>query len=142
MDIRPLSDEEESARQSALALASRLSGTQLPLGLSEVDALYRVIRDDHPDFEEGVIAIGIAFGELIARNGGYEWIRVTDEWGSETSLCAADWEAWCNPISMIQKRIHRREDVNLGDLCEDTIWTMQKQIDEGKAASRKREDFS
>jgi hypothetical protein len=140
VEIHPLTDEEEDARQSALALAARLIGKSLPLGVPEVNALYQVIRNEHADFEEGVIATGIAFGELIVRKAGYEWVRVTDEWGSETSLSPKGWNGSCHPISMIQKRIERREDVDLGELCEDTIWTLQKRINAGKAAPRESKD--
>lgn len=83
-----------------------------------------------------MIATGIAFGELISRKAGYDWVRVIDEWGSETCLSPKGWDGTCHPISMIQKRTARREDIDMGELRDDTIRTVQKRIDAGLVGPR------
>ena len=137
LQIRALNPEEEAARLSALQLAARLVGGTLPLSVEQVQALFLVIRDDHPDLDEGQIAIGIAFGELIVACGGFEWVRVTDEYGSETSLAPLGIQGACHPISMVQKRIERREDVDIRDLRDRTIDLIQNRVEEGHWAARR-----
>ena len=136
LQIRPLTAEEENAKVAALQLAARLVGATPPLSLDQVQALYYVIRDDFPDFQEAQIGIGIAFGELIAAKAGLEWVRLTDEYGSETSLAPAGFQEACHPISMIQKRIERREDLDLADLRDWTIEQIQKGIEQGRWGPR------
>jgi Domain of unknown function (DUF3806) len=83
-----------------------------------------------------VIALGVAFGELIVGKAGYQWVRVIDEWDSENSLSPIGWDACCHPTSMIQKRIERREAVQLSDLVDDTIYTIEKRIADGHVGIR------
>jgi hypothetical protein len=135
-EIRALTAEEESARLNALDLAVRLAGGIIPLKAPRVQALYDVIREDFPNNTDAVIALGIAFGELIKAKAGYEWIRVEDEFGSETSLAPVGYDGVCHPLSMIQKRINRAELLDIVELCDDTIRTVQGMIDDGRCAPR------
>lgn len=139
VEIRALTPEEEVARISALEMAARLVGGALPLSVAQVQALYQVLKDEHPDFDEGKIALGVAFGELIVAQAGYYWVRLTDEYGSETSLAHPTAAAECHPISMMQKRVERGEDLDIAGLRDDTIALVDKRFAGGLCAARKNE---
>jgi uncharacterized protein DUF3806 len=141
LEIRALTIEEEEARREALQMAARLVGGTPPLTVREVGELYIVLRDQYPDFLEGQIAVGIAFGELIAANSGYEWIRVTDEHGSETALSPPGLQGCCHPISMMQKRIKERADIDIAQTINATIQVIEERVRSGQWAARKSADM-
>ena len=98
MDIRPLSDDEEAYRQEALALAAHYLDSTSPLPMEKVQELYQVVAVNCRDYDKAQIAVGIAFGETIAEKAGWEWVRATDEYGSETSLSPLGYMVACYPI--------------------------------------------
>jgi hypothetical protein len=136
LDIRSLSDEEEGYRQEALALAAQYLDGANPLTIEKVQELYQVVAESFRDYDKAQIAVGIAFGETIADRTGWEWVRVTDEYGSETSLSPPDYAIACHPISMIQKRIASGESVDLAELRDETIEVIKRRIAEGFAKAR------
>ncbi len=83
--------------------------------------LYDVICRNHADNIDAGIAIGLAFGETITSETDYEWVRVSDEYGEETALSPVGLMAACHPISMLQKRIAKREHVSLAELRQGVI---------------------
>lgn len=137
MDIRPLSDDEEVFRQQALALAAQYLDSASPLSMKKVQELYQVVAKNFRDYDKAQIAVGIAFGETIAEKAGWEWVRVTDEYGAETSLSPPGYTIACHPISMIQKRIAAYEEVDLAELRAETIDVIERRIAEGYAGVRK-----
>ena len=137
MDIRPLSDDEEGYRQEALALAANYLDRTTPLPMEKVQELYQVVAENFRDYEKAQIAVGITFGEMIAERTGWEWVRVTDEYGAETSLSPPGYMIACHPISMIQKRIAANEPVDLAELRDETIDVIERRIAEGYADERK-----
>jgi hypothetical protein len=141
LQIRPLTAEEEEAREAALQMAARLVGATPPHTVEQVDELYKVLRDEYPNFLEGQIAVGVAFGELIAAKSDYEWIRVTDEYGSETALAPRGVQGACHPISMMQKRIDERADIDIGRTRDATIEIIEERIRSGQWAARKSADI-
>lgn len=136
MIIRQLTDDEQAALADGLALAARLVDGLPPLSADQVQALYDALCSDHPNDAEGIIAAGLAFGELIAARADYEWVRVADDFGEETVLAPRNKEIICAPVSMIQKRIEEREAVSIPRLRDATIATVQQEIDDGDVPAR------
>jgi hypothetical protein len=101
-----------------------------------VQELYRVVPKNFRDYEKAQIALSIAFGETIARKTGWEWIRVIDEYGAETSLSPPGFMIACHPISMIQKRLDADETIDVAELRDDTIELIERRIAEGRAGER------
>jgi hypothetical protein len=136
LEIRSLSHDEEGDRQEALALAAHYLDGASPLTIEKVQELYQVVAESFRDYDKAQIAVGIAFGETISERTGWEWVRVTDEYGSETSLSPPDYAIACHPISMIQKRIATGEPVDLAALRDETIEVIKCRIAEGFAKAR------
>ncbi|MEL6361826.1 MAG: DUF3806 domain-containing protein [Pseudomonadota bacterium] len=131
MEIRPLNEEEHSALNDGLKLAARYVDDELPLSLDQVQSLYDVICQNHSENLEAQIAVGLAFGQTIASVTDYEWVRVKDEYGEETALSPAGLKAACHPISILQKRIAKKEQVNLGELRDGVIRIIESRRAEG-----------
>lgn len=125
MQIRPLNDEEVNALNEGLKLAAHLVSSALPLSMAEVQSLYDAIRNNHHDNTDAQIALGLAFGELITENTDYKWVRVHDEYGEETALSPPGVQVACHPISMLQKRVSKKEDVNIEELRDGTIKSVE-----------------
>lgn len=105
--------------------------------MEKVQELYQVVAENFRDYDTAQIAVGIAFGEMIAEKTGWEWVRVTDEYGAETSLSPSGYTIACHPISMIQKRIAAYEPVDLTELRDETVDVIERRIAEGYAGERK-----
>jgi hypothetical protein len=118
--LRVLTANERIALQAGLDTAARLLDATLPLSGGQVQALYDLLLEsDHdPDHQ---IAAGLAFGDLIAREPECEWARIEDEYGSETCVAVIGRMTNCAPISMIQKRIRRNENVDISELRDGTL---------------------
>ena len=126
VDSRPLTPDEETALENGLDLAARLAGEPLPLKVWQVQALYDVFLEEKIEDPDSIIALGLAFGRLFFELLPVEWLRVADEWGAETSLARKGTKAYCHPISMIQKRLERSEQVDLKWLSEETARRLMK----------------
>lgn len=137
MDIRPLSDDEEGYRQEALALAAHYLDSANPLAIQKVQELYQVVAENFGDYDKAQIAVGIAFGETIVEKTGWDWVRVTDEYGAETSLSPPGYSIACHPVSMIQKRIAANEPVDLAELRDEAINVIERRVAEGYYGERK-----
>ena len=120
-----------------MALAARYLDSAGPLPVEKVQELYQVVAEHFRDYDEAHIAVGIAFGETIARKTGWEWVTVTDEYGAETSLSPPGYTIACHPISMIQKRVADNEPVDLAELRDEAIEIIERRIAEGYAGTRK-----
>jgi hypothetical protein len=135
-ELRRLTDSEIAALNSGLALASRLAKQESVLSLEQVQALYdRALDDGQPDVERD-IAIGLAFGNLLVDDKEFVWARISDKWGDETCVAVAGKNCHAAPISMIQKRLRRAENVNLAELRDGTIRVLREQA--SLAADRDR----
>ena len=120
-----------------MALAADYLDSAGPLSVGDVQIIYQVIMEDFRDHDLALIAVGIAFGETIAAKAGWEWVRVTDEYGSETSLGPAGYNITCHPISMIQKRIQDGVSVEIEELRDETIAHIQRRIADGWVGVRR-----
>lgn len=136
MDIRPLSHDEELYRQEALALAAHYLGSVTPLSMEQVQELYQVVAEDFRDYDNAQTAVGVAFGEAIMERAGWEWVRVTDEYGAETALSPHGYMVACHPISIIKKRIAANEQIDLAELRDETIKTVDRLVGQGHYAKR------
>lgn len=128
-EIRPLNAEELAARDAAIPLVrSSLSGVggRLPehldrSALPELQKLYNVLAARDEKREDVSIALGVAFAFVFESTGEFEWVRVTDEFGSESCLAIPGKEIWISPISMIVKRVDRGDDVDLAQLFDTAL---------------------
>lgn len=136
MQIRDLNDEEKSALTSGLLLAAKLAQADGPLTIEQVQAIYDVIAKDPKSFPEAVIAVGLAFGQTIVSEGNYEWVRVEDQYGSETVLSPNGYSLILSPISMIQKRMDDGESVDLSELREQATSVIVHKIENGELKER------
>jgi Domain of unknown function (DUF3806) len=64
----------------------------------------------------------------LVSNGEFEWVRVTDESGEETCVAIQGLSVYCSPISMIQKRLSRRELPDFVELRKSTIAMMEDMV--------------
>lgn len=131
MNIRELTQEERDALEQGLDLAAKLVDGSRPLSAESVQELYEALLKRQGDFSEGVIAAGLSFGQLIADRAGYEWVRVSDEYGDETCLSPIGVQVMCAPISMIQKRMSQESRVNIPELRDETIQAIELGIKAG-----------
>lgn len=132
--LRALEEGEIVALQQALALAARMANVQTALRVEQVQALYDAALDADQNDAEQIIAIGLAFGDLIVDGAEFEWARISDEWGEETCVAVVGKTVHCAPISMIQKRIGRAEPLSIAELLEGT----RKMLRDAAADAAKR----
>lgn len=121
MEIRALSSEERKALEDGLSLVAKIADAETPLSVDHVQEVCNVLQTKHSDFPEGVIAVGLALGQLIVEISDYEWVRVIDEYGEETALSPPGGQFACHPISMVQKRINQNELVDIAHLRDESI---------------------
>lgn len=126
MELRALTDDEATALHSGLALAASMAGSETKLSVSQVQSLYDAALDRDERDVERLIAIGLAFGDLIAGGSEFEWARISDKWGNETCVAVVGKMTHCAPISMIQKRISRAEAVDIDELRDGTIDALRR----------------
>lgn len=135
MTASPLSAEERDALESGLELAAAIAGGSRPLEAAQVQALYDGFLG-----KEGVGAavsvVGLAFGELLLSRGPFEWVRVVDDHGSETSVGVIGAELFCYPITMIETRLADGEAVDIELLAGQTAMELKKLLDTGGCATR------
>jgi len=86
--------------------------------------------------EQNLLALGAAFGEMICAQGDFEWVHVSDEYGSGPALAPVGFDVVCSPIEMVEKRLEDGEAVSLAELCADTVATIQRIIEAGEAGPR------
>ena len=136
--LRALDERDEAERDLALKLAGSLIEFDGRLSEAQVQTLYDTLLTDEDIDPDGVqvVALGYAFGALFAATDAYEWQRLSDEYGEETCVAKVGRDISCAPISMMQKRIQRRETVNIAQLREATIEAIDKAIAEGEVEER------
>ena len=136
MEIRDLDKSEQAALIDGLKLAAKLSDTGLPLSLTNIQELYDALNGRGNDFPEGTIACGLAFGQLIVDQTGFDWVRVNDEYGEATCVSPSGAKLICSPVSMIQKRLSRGESLNLKDLKNEVINSLAAKLESGDYDTR------
>ncbi len=137
MEMRTLNASEKVSLDQGLALAKHLTNTSQPLNTSQVQILYDVLLETKQYDENHMIALGLAFGDLMVKKSDMEWVRISDEYGEETGLSPQEYQMFIAPISMIQKRIDRHEHLSIATLRDDTIKLVNEQIASGELSKRK-----
>jgi hypothetical protein len=135
-DFRPLTDAERNAREVALNYAARIVGCERPLPDEQLQYLYDGFRREKISETKAIIALGLSFGESLTLHADLEWIRVIDEYGEETCLSPPGLTYYISPISMIQRRLARDETIDIAQLCQDTVGTIQDEIAGGNIGAR------
>jgi hypothetical protein len=115
-EYRTLNTEELNALEQGLALAASMAGMASELSMQQVQSLYDKALRKKPSDDE-LIAIGLAFGQQIIAKTGFAWVRISDQWGDETCVGPVGRSLHCAPISMIQKRLDRRDREDLETLA-------------------------
>ncbi len=112
--IEPLNAGEVAWRaqqlETARRLAEILTGESEPLpSLERLDAVIASWRaqagSSSRDVNLLVNAVGIAFGEHVARDTGLEWVIATDQWGADMALHGQPGDVLLHPKSAVAKRI-------------------------------------
>jgi|ERR1700722_12659774 len=65
-------------------------------------------------------SLGVAFGDVLARELPLRWVMVTDEYGTDPTLRFKGTTLQINALTMISKRIEKDEKVNLSELLRTT----------------------
>ena len=136
MTSRSLTVEEQSALNSGLDFAARIAWARRPLSLPDVQNLYDGFLEEEVEDADAIMALGLSFGQCLVGCGPFEWVRVIDEFGEETSVAAVGSAIYVHPISMIQKRLARRETVDIEQLCNDTLTQIGPKIASGDFSPR------
>jgi hypothetical protein len=134
--FRALTDEEIDAREAALNYAARIAESERPLPDKELQYLYDGFLRENILETKAVIALGLSFGESLTLSMDLEWVRFSDVWGEETGLAPPALTCYCSPINIIQKRLERKEALNIAQLRIDTISTLEESVAEGNIGRR------
>jgi len=116
-------DEIKSSRQRALAdeLARRHLGTPLREGETrDLTTLQRLLDGDWIEREDvfSQQAVGVALGDVMARNLGLHWVVVDDDYGRSRALRWEKEDDLFFPVTMVSKRIGQRRSVDVYDLYD------------------------
>ena len=133
---RELTVAEVEALDAALNFAARIARVERPLSLEQVQDLYDGFLEEEIDDVDEISALGLSFGQCLISSGPFEWVRVTDEYGEETSVAVIVATIYIHPISMIQKRLADREKVIFEQLCNDSLSHLGALVDKGNYSTR------
>src|SRR5207249_4356726 len=97
------------ALEQGLDFAAKIARANRPLTFAQVQDLYDGYVAEQIDDADAILALGLSFGQLLINEERFEWVRCLDEFGEETSLAYEGVAIYVHPISMIQKRLERRE---------------------------------
>jgi hypothetical protein len=86
------------------------------------------------DLDAQALAIGYAFGDLIAERSKYEWKLAVDDYGNEPVVAEPSEKFFCAPILMIGRRLVQGQAANLDRLCNETIQTIRESLKDGGGA--------
>lgn len=128
MTIRAPTSEGAGALGAGLDMAARIADAPRPPELADVQRLCNDFISEDVTDQNALIAPGLAFGDDVARHGGLVWVRVIDQHGYETCIAPPHHMTRAAPISVIEKRLKRREAVDLTTLRTATLDTIAKQM--------------
>jgi len=140
-DKQPLLPEHtellDQLRQSAIDSARTVLGkASFTGGDSDLKVIQALL--DHPNFDKSqgavIEGLGIIFGGILARKLGFQWVSVTDKYGSTPALHHIEANISLFPKDMIIKRIDRGEAVNVMYLFHSLCEEVPKMIATNKSA--------
>ena len=67
------------------------------------------------------VAVGLAFGTVLAATEPLEWVKFQDKWGEEISLKLRGYEYFIHPVSMMTKRAEKEEQIDLQYLFDELV---------------------
>ena len=111
--VEPLNASEVTWRgtqvQIAEAIAQRYTGDSEGLpSLERLDACVADwLADDGTRVDVNVLvnAVGVAFGEHVARDTGLEWVIATDRYGTDMALHGQPGDVLLHPKTVVAKRV-------------------------------------
>lgn len=119
---RALTDAEMQARDQALAFLAEVSAVKQPITVEALQRVYEQALDEGLENNTNlIVALGIAFGQTFLSDPDFEWVRLHDEYGEETVIALKSYKLNAAPVSMIDKRLKRRERINLAELRREVI---------------------
>ena len=136
MEIQTLNDQEHSALIDGLNLAARLLDSSPPLNIAQLQELFEALKSRGNDFPEAAIALGLAFGQVMVDETGFDWVRVNDEFGQETCVSPTGTKLICAPISMIQKRLSSDDTIDLNRLKNFVVEQINQKVESGEYDAR------
>ncbi|QGQ20530.1 DUF3806 domain-containing protein [Cellulomonas sp. JZ18] len=110
--VSPLSEAEAQWCQDQLAVAGVLAeayagdGTTPP-SLTSLDAVVAGWHGDDRGIDVNTVvnAVGVAFGEHVARDTGLSWVIATDEHGTDLALHGRPGDLLLHPANAVAKRV-------------------------------------
>ena len=136
LEIIPLTEYARSAIEAAINYAEQLIGKAPPYDEFSAQTLYDVLLEESELDDGMLISMGVIFGELIRFKSGYEWVRVSDDFGEENALSPLGAKLVLYPISMIQKRISSKESVDISALRDGAIEYIESKLSLGNFQTR------
>jgi hypothetical protein len=106
-------DELEQAREFVRAFAPEVTGDLLSLESLD-EAFSNLIKSDNHDgatANASVIAVGVAFGNKLVERLGFNWVIVTDEYGTDLGVLSRPGrgDVTIIPTDFVAKRYERKE---------------------------------
>lgn len=112
----------------------RRYGFVLTTSEADVPFLQRLVDDKvyakQQTFE--LQAIGVCFGDVLAKKLGLEWVLITDQWGTDPTLRYKTTGISINALTMVSKRVEESRQVNLQQLFSALVPQMEEMIKSGK----------
>lgn len=78
--------------------------------------------------------LGAAFGDVVAKTLGLDWVVVKDEHGSDFAIKHPTKMVFAFPRDMIVKRVENGDEINLTELYNGVVAALSEQIDSAGAA--------
>ena len=123
---------EQRSRVEALAnrLGRRLSGNPE----RDLDTLQEIIDRRWIDPEDQLIqqAMGVVFGDLLAKELGFHWVVYRDRAGRNRALRYRQDDIFIFPMTMLSRRLSARATLDVSDLYNTQLVKQRQRIPGGK----------
>jgi hypothetical protein len=134
LQIRPLSaiDKQYMVQQRAAieALANRLGRRLSGTASRDLDTLQRIIdrRWIDPEDAKTQQAMGIVFGDLLAKELSFDWVVYRDRAGRSRALRYRDQDIYIFPITLISRRLAAKADTPVKALFDEQLRKQRKRL--------------
>lgn len=136
--VSPLSAAEVEWRDHQLTVAAVLAEAyagdpSAPPALATLDAVVAGwLADDHGiDVNTVVNAVGVAFGEHVARDAGLQWVIATDEHGSDLALHGRPGDVLVHPANAVARRVVEGRTPFVADLHAELVHGVRRALADG-----------
>lgn len=132
--IEPLSAIDQQfmreQRQRVEALANRLGRKLTGTTVRDLDTLQTILNRELIDREDRLTlqALGIIFGDLLAKDLRMTWIIYRDRAGRSRALKYRDEAIFLFPVTMISRRVEAQSARPVADLYQETLEDTRKQL--------------